>query len=116
MKYKVGDKVRIKSLDWYNENKDEFGVVDINDDFAFYADRSKYCGKVFTISKVFDNSYLVNEDNGDYYWTDEMIECKVEEEIKPIDFAIKATTTKGKVEVVIPDGYDYEIEIISYIS
>ena len=39
-----------------------------------------------------------------------MIECKVEEEIKPIDFAIKATTTKGKVEVVIPDGYDYEIE------
>lgn len=28
MKYKVGDKVRIKSLDWYNTFKDEDGVVD----------------------------------------------------------------------------------------
>jgi hypothetical protein len=39
-----------------------------------------------------------------------MIECKVEEESKPIDFAIKATETKGKVEVVIPEGYGYIIE------
>lgn len=28
MKYKVGDKVRIKSLDWYNKNKNKYGDVD----------------------------------------------------------------------------------------
>lgn len=27
MKYKPGDKVRIKSLDWYETNKDGFGLL-----------------------------------------------------------------------------------------
>ena len=29
MRFKVGDKVRIKSFDWYNENKDKDGFVAI---------------------------------------------------------------------------------------
>ena len=74
MKYNVGDRVQIKSLDWYNENKDEYGNIDINDYFTFYADRSKYCGKVFTIAEVFDDCYTVKEDNNEYFWIDEMIE------------------------------------------
>ena len=82
LKYNVGDLVRIKSLDWYNENKDEDGNIDINCDFTFYADRSRYCGKIFTIIEVFDNSYGVKEDNNEYCWTDEMIEGLVEDETK----------------------------------
>ena len=27
MRFKVGDRVQIKSIDWYNENKDEDGEV-----------------------------------------------------------------------------------------
>lgn len=83
MKYNVGDRVRIKSLDWYNKNKDEDGNIDINHDFTFYADRSRYCGKVFTIVEVFDNCYAVKEDNNEYYWSDEMIEDLAEEGTKP---------------------------------
>ena len=28
LKYKIGDRVRIKSIDWYNENKDKNGYID----------------------------------------------------------------------------------------
>lgn len=93
MKYEVGDRVRIKSIDWYNANKDEYGNIDINYDFTFYADRSKYCGKVFTITEVFDNCYCVKEDNNEYFWADEMIECLVEE---MSDGNVEKTTIKLK--------------------
>lgn len=112
MKYNVGDKVRIKNIDWYNENKgnaDKTNSIWCEDGGAwFFYHMSQYCGKIMTIKNVWSHSYTL--EGSDSRWTDEMIECKVEEEIKPIDFTIRATNTKGKVEVVIPDGYDYEIE------
>ena len=113
MEYNVGDRVRVKSLDWYNENKDEYGNIDINCDFTFYADRSKYSGKVLTISEVFDNCYGVIEDNNEYYWIDEMFEgCvdSVEDRIKELRkmCTISLTDSKytDKVEVLLND-YEY---------
>ena len=103
LKYKEGDRVRIKSLDWYNQNKDEDGNIDINHDFTFYADRSRYCGKVFTIVEVFDNCYAVKEDNHEYYWADEMIEGLVEEE-----------ETKQKDMGEVSDGYHTFNELYEY--
>ena len=81
MKYKIGDKVTLTN------------------------------GDIMTIDQIDDISkwYRMKEDPWNCY-TDEMIEGLVEEETKPIDFTIKATDTKGKVEVVIPDGYSYVIE------
>jgi hypothetical protein len=47
MKYKVGDRVRIKSLDWYNENKDSLGNIDA----AFFDEqRARFCGSIQTIA------------------------------------------------------------------
>ena len=76
MKYNVGDKVRIKSLDWYNENKDENNYIDFSK-HMFYPLMSKYCGEVFTIEYVYSDFYLMSENK--HNWIDEMIECKVEE-------------------------------------
>ena len=77
MKYKVGDRVRIKSLDWYNENKTIHGDIWF-DNAVFVGGQSLYCGCELTIRLVINDSYYVIEN--DYYWTDEMIEGLVEEE------------------------------------
>lgn len=79
MKYKPGDKVRIKSLDWYNENKDENGRV-LCSYIGFCKEMTKYCGKVLTIMTIGNQDigskqkYFMHET--DYAWgfTDDMIE------------------------------------------
>lgn len=78
MKYKVGDRVKIKSLEWYNANKDVYDVIDCGD-LLFGKLKSKYCGTVTTIRAVRDDYYLMKE-TGELSWTDEMIEGLAEEE------------------------------------
>ena len=84
MKYNVGDKVRIKSLDWYNENKDEDGNVWLmtttHSKYNFIEPQSDFCGKVVTIEEVYRNFYTITDPETDFYWTDEMIEGLAEEE------------------------------------
>ena len=61
MKYKVGDKVVIKSLDWYNSNKNWQGKVYVP--LIFNTDMSKYCGMLATITNVEKlNEYRLDED------------------------------------------------------
>ena len=74
MKYKVGDRVKIKSLDWYNKNKDELGKVGY---FTF--EMRKFCGQILIISEKLSNFYCM-ENIDSYIWTDEMIEGLVEDE------------------------------------
>lgn len=75
MKYKIGDKVRVKSLEWYNENKrGPFGDV-WNVSRIFTQEMSKYCGKILTIESVSEDfkDYQVKETDK-YFWTDDMFE------------------------------------------
>ena len=81
MKYKVGDKVRIKSLDWYNKNRDKTNEIECGSVY-FISDMTVFCNKIVTISSVWSNTlevYHIKEDNGRFNWTDEMIERLVEE-------------------------------------
>ena len=83
MKYKVGDKVRIKSLEWYNSNKDNDGNVPLIEMcdalYNFVEDMHCFCGKIVTITNVWkDDYYDICEDDCRWYWTDEMIEGLVE--------------------------------------
>ena len=96
LKYKVGDKVRIKSLDWYNENKDEDEYVDAGLIFDDYM--SRWCGKTMTILRVNQTYYTM--EGSEEKWTDEMIEGLVEDETKP-EFKIGNKITNGKTQLTI---------------
>ena len=79
--YKVGDKVRIKSLDWYNECKSKVlgTVYDITP--RFIEGMSKYCGQVATIIEIVTgHAYKISLDSGCYDWSGDAFEGLVEEE------------------------------------
>lgn len=75
MKYRVGDKVRIRS--WESMAK-EFGYDawgDIKIRHGFTEPMKKYCGKIVTIAKSpFSNSYYIEEDEHRWVFVDEMFE------------------------------------------
>lgn len=80
MKYKVGDKVRIKSIDWYNLHKSPLTeVVDLINGPNFIKEMSCFCNKIMTIIAIKENVYLMKEDDSRFDWTDSMIEGLVEE-------------------------------------
>ena len=80
MKLKVGDKVRIKSLDWYNANKDGLGNVRCKNmnRVIMTKSKSKWCGQIMTICHS-SWGYTMVEDEGKYLWIDDLFECKVED-------------------------------------
>ena len=65
MKYKVGDKVRVRKDLVVNSC---YGKED------FVREMKSFIGKIVTISKVIDGEYMILEDDGDYAWTEEMFE------------------------------------------
>ena len=76
MRYKNGDKVKIKSFDWYYSNSDCMGDIQCGD-WYFTLSQASYCGKVLTISAICDDFYMMKGIG--HHWTDEMIECLVDE-------------------------------------
>jgi hypothetical protein len=111
MKYKVGDKVRVRSLEWYNENKDRY---DLSDCISYL------CGKIVIIEKVTTDYYLIT-----YGWwvKEEVLEEPQDNEqsfkavddvdyVKPVVFeniVFPNENYTDKVELCL--GNDYEIVV-----
>lgn len=74
MRYDKNDKVRIKSIEWYNSHKNDIlGAVPLLP-YHFSDEMSKYCGKTARVQEVYQNAYKLNIDHKYFYWTDEMLE------------------------------------------
>lgn len=118
MKYKAGDKVRIKSLDWYYQNRDRMEQVDCGN-ACFIRSMTTLCEKIVTISSVLPTLevYRIKEDDGVFNWTDEMFEGLVEEET--YDFLKVDKSNLPSLndfmdmlnnEIKLPDGYIFKDE------
>ena len=117
MKYNVGDRVRVKSLDWYNENKDKYGFVDFSTS-VFVPGMSQFCGKIVTIEDVFEeeDGVVYCMEGIDYDWTDEMIEGLVEDTITTNEqlnkqmFVPSNISLEKEMEWNLPNGYIFKDE------
>lgn len=80
--YKVGDRVRIKSLDWFKAN--EYNGQGICDVLAFLKMTDECCGKELTIDFIFADErgtgYIMKEPETQWRFTDSMIEGPVVKE------------------------------------
>jgi hypothetical protein len=124
-KYKIGQKVRVKSIDWYHHNKDTFGGVCVGDKKPkFTYGMSKYCGLVLTIDdhSEYEGEYYMIEDDGVYTWTDEMFEGVVDDhqyhpdmsgqyhsdsELDNIDKYIQRRFDGDGCQIALPEGYQF---------
>lgn len=69
MKYRIGNRIKIKSFDWCSKN------FDMN---KYGRQFQKYCGKIMTVCGWGENSYYYLEEDATVgEWTDEMIECRL---------------------------------------
>jgi hypothetical protein len=99
LKYKIGDKVKVKSHEWYKDNADNICEVECGNT-VFIPEMVCYCGSTVTIMKRFSHikCYAIEEDNGVHYWNDEMFEDNTDMK----EFAAKVLNIKD--EIIVPDN------------
>ena len=126
MKYKPGDKVKIKSLDWYNANKNSEGVVNFHNLLFFDKLMSEFCGKVVTIDDYIPrgNYYEIKEDGKVNLWSDEMFECLADEEpqdkmvslneVCDMLYAMLSTQDINDYDYVTAPAYDTVEDLVEY--
>lgn len=112
MKYKVGDKVRVKSVEWYNNHKNKNGNINCSVSVFFELNMSKFCGTILTIKNIDVDMDAYEVEENSYYWTDEMLEGLAGDTIQPAVFeniVFPNENYADKVELCL--GNDYEIVV-----
>ena len=94
MKYKVGDRVKIQSLERYNKYKNRYGDINYGceTEILFTSEMSSFCGQVVTITRVRYiggvRFYHLAEDKEVHLWVGGMFECLVERNGKTYPYKI----------------------------
>ena len=112
MKYKVGDRVKIQSLERYNKYKNRYGDINYGceTEILFTSEMSSFCGQVVTITRVryigCVRFYHLAEDKGVHLWVDGMFEGLVEEEIIDLTSIVMETVEEKTIQNALTYGYN----------
>ena len=122
MKFKVGDKVKVKSLSWYNSNKNHYGFVNDDNCSEPFSDKmAEYCGKTAIVIGIYNDSYDLDIDNKEWGWYDWMLEDEptVSDQLKEKRFQAACHAMQGlcvgKITADIKKGQCSDIAEISYL-
>ena len=102
MKHRIGDKVKIR---------EDLIVNNVCGSDSFTEEMEQYKGKTATITDVYWDKYEIDIDNGNWCWTDEMLEdldsALDEEKAQTVDIGYYLEYCGHKViKNVYLDGYD----------
>nr|DAK52122.1 MAG TPA: hypothetical protein [Caudoviricetes sp.] len=75
-KFKVGDVVKVKSLDWYDKHKGENGYIIVERNHPFTEEMKEFCGKYFCINDISENG-IYFKGIRDFVFYDWMLEGQV---------------------------------------
>lgn len=90
---KVGDRVKIKSLWWYEKWKNPRGIVDVH--HSFVEEMSMYCGRIFEVE--IDSEYGFRLKGVGYSWSLEMFE-----EVYPVQEQLSSKFPKIDLSCHLP--------------
>jgi len=71
-KYKIGDIVIIKSIEWYRKNSNALGEINVR--CSFVEPMHIYCGMKAKITNFTLDGYFIDIDNNEWEWSDDMFE------------------------------------------
>lgn len=110
---KKGDKVRVKSLEWYRDNCDDVGGVETEGN-TFVSDMKEYCGREAIITiYTSDTCFHIDIDGESWGWTIGMVEVSGEsgnfynDVFKFGEFYVKVDTRN---KIIYPEFFNSENE------
>ena len=114
MKYKPGDRVKIKSLDWFKAN--EYSGQGMCDVLAFLKMTDECCGKELTIDFIFTDErgtgYIMKEPNV-FQWrfTDSMIEGLADTPQKVVSLDKTCEWLRNNIDFYVETKYDEDFRV-----
>ena len=120
LEYKVGDKVRVRSLEWYNNHKNKNENINCSGSVFFVLNMSKFCGSILTIKNIDVDMDAYKVEENDFIWTNDMFEKCVAETSSLSGFGLWENKIQfilfsnenyaDKVELCLGDDYEIVVE------